>query len=74
VLPLDAPTTGPAASAEWGLSKREYEVLSLVVSGTRNRAIAEALSISENTVKFHVANLLKKMGATTRGELAALVR
>ncbi|MCU1585625.1 MAG: LuxR family transcriptional regulator [Microbacteriaceae bacterium] len=74
LLPLDAPTAAPAASAEWGLSKREYEVLGLVVAGARNRAVAQSLSISENTVKFHVANLLRKVGATTRGELAALVR
>jgi DNA-binding CsgD family transcriptional regulator len=73
-LPLDAPTAAPTTSAAWGLSKREHEVLGLVVAGARNRAVAQSLSISENTVKFHVANLLRKMGATTRGELAALVR
>ena len=70
-LPLDAPaiTTGPS---EWGLSAREREVLELVASGARNRAIAGTLSISENTVKFHVANLLRKAGASTRAELAVL--
>jgi DNA-binding NarL/FixJ family response regulator len=47
-------------------------VLELVALGARNRAIAEKLSISENTVKFHVANLLRKVGASTRAELAAL--
>lgn len=70
-LPLDAPaiTIGPS---EWGLSAREREVLELVASGARNRAIAGTLSISENTVKFHVANLLRKAGASTRAELAVL--
>lgn len=73
-LPLDAPSTMLSPLGEWGLSRREHDVLALVVSGARNRAIAAALSISENTVKFHVGNLLKKMGASTRGELAARSR
>ena len=73
-LPLDAPVAALAPAAEWGLSPREQGVLELVASGLRNRAIAEALSISENTVKFHVANLLRKVGASTRAELASLAR
>jgi DNA-binding CsgD family transcriptional regulator len=75
-LPLDPPQaiSSAAAATEWGLSAREQEVLQLVATGARNRAIAEELSISENTVKFHVARLLRKVGATTRAELAALTR
>ena len=73
-LPLDAPTASVTAAAAWGLSPRERGVLELVASGARNKAIAEALTISENTVKFHVANLLRKVGASTRAELAALAR
>jgi DNA-binding NarL/FixJ family response regulator len=73
-LPLDAPAAGLDAAGEAGLSGREREVLVLVAGGSRNRAIATALGISENTVKFHVANLLRKMGASTRAELAGLVR
>ncbi|TFD28621.1 response regulator transcription factor family protein [Cryobacterium lyxosi] len=73
-LPLDAPTASVSAAATWGLSPRERGVLELVASGARNKAIAEALTISENTVKFHVANLLRKVGASTRAELAALAR
>ncbi|MFS4507282.1 LuxR C-terminal-related transcriptional regulator [Clavibacter sp. Sh2141] len=73
-LPLDAPAAGLDAAGEAGLSAREREVLALVAGGSRNRAIAESLGISENTVKFHVANLLRKMGASTRAELAGLVR
>lgn len=72
-LPLDAPTAS-VSGAGWGLSPRERGVLELVASGARNKAIAEALTISENTVKFHVANLLRKVGASTRAELAALAR
>ncbi|OUE27099.1 LuxR C-terminal-related transcriptional regulator [Clavibacter michiganensis] len=73
-LPLDAPAAGLDAAGEAGLSAREREVLALVAGGSRNRAIATTLGISENTVKFHVANLLRKMGASTRAELAGLVR
>ncbi|XUL99513.1 response regulator transcription factor [Streptomyces venezuelae ATCC 10712] len=40
--------------------------------GHRNRRIAEQLHISESTVKFHVANILNKLGVDSRGEAAAL--
>ncbi|MFP7760328.1 LuxR C-terminal-related transcriptional regulator [Marisediminicola sp. LYQ85] len=73
-MPLDAPAAPPASATEWALSSREAQVLELVAAGERNRAIARDLSISENTVKFHVANLLRKAGAANRVELAALVR
>jgi DNA-binding CsgD family transcriptional regulator len=71
-LPLDPPADpGPLTDAV-SLSPRERDVLRLVASGARNRAIAADLGISENTVKFHVSNLLRKVGASTRSELAAL--
>jgi DNA-binding CsgD family transcriptional regulator len=73
-LPLDVPAASLAPAPGWSLSVRERQVFELVASGARNRAIAEKLSISENTVKFHVANLLRKVGASTRAELAALAR
>ena len=73
-LPLDAPLAPLAPASEWGLSPREQGVLALVASGARNKAIAAELVISENTVKFHVANLLRKVGASTRAELASLAR
>ena len=73
-LPLDAPLAPLTPASEWGLSPREQGVLALVASGARNKAIAAELLISENTVKFHVANLLRKVGASTRAELASLAR
>lgn len=73
VLPLDAPAAPVGPGVEWGLSARELDVFELVAAGQRNRAIAQALSISENTAKFHVSNILRKAGARTRAELAALV-
>ena len=53
------------------LTPRERDVLRLVATGVGNREIAEGLGISVNTVKYHVANLLRKHGARTRAELAA---
>ena len=54
------------------LSKREREVLSLVAEGLNNRAIANRLFISENTVKNHIRNIHDKLGVHTRME--AVVR
>ncbi|RWZ52790.1 helix-turn-helix transcriptional regulator [Labedella phragmitis] len=70
-LPLDPPAL-PESLDSVALSAREREVLRLVASGARNRAIAGELAISENTVKFHVSNLLRKAGASSRSELVAL--
>jgi non-specific serine/threonine protein kinase len=50
------------------LSRREREVLALVAEGQSNRQIAAALIISENTAKYHVAQLLNKLGAGSRAE------
>ena len=70
-LPLDPrPTEGDAVD-DGDLTPRERDVLRLVATGVGNREIAEGLGISVNTVKYHVANLLRKHGARTRAELAA---
>jgi ATP/maltotriose-dependent transcriptional regulator MalT len=53
------------------LTRREREVLGLVASGRSNRSIAEALGISDHTVKFHVHALLEKLGADTRADAVA---
>ena len=71
-LPLDPPPRPEFLDETADLSPREREVLSLVVAGHRNRAIAEQLGISQNTVKFHVSNLLRKAGVSARVELVAL--
>jgi len=55
------------------LSPREQEVLELVAVGRSNKAIAEALFVSPNTVKTHVAALLTKLDAHTRVQLATMV-
>jgi len=61
-------------SALMHLTPREREVLDLLVAGATNRSIAEALVISQKTVSVHVSNLLAKLGATNRGQAAAIAR
>jgi GAF domain-containing protein len=65
------PTAAGAAKAPApDLSKLEKEILILVVEGHSNRVIAERVHLSQNTVKFHVAQLLQKLDAENRTELA----
>jgi len=59
------------AGAPDRLTERELDVLSLVTAGLRNKEIAERLRISGNTVKTHLGNILGKLHATSRTELAA---
>lgn len=54
------------------LTDREREVLSLIVDGKSNAEIAEILSVSLSTARFHVSTILSKLGATNRAEAAAL--
>lgn len=54
-----------------GLSDREREVLKLVVEGKSNREIAQELFIAESTVKRHLHNMLDKLHAKNRAEVAA---
>ncbi len=62
------------AGGPWHLSRRELEVLDLVAAGLGNREIAGRLFLSEETVRSHVKNALRKMGKKRRLEavLAAL--
>ena len=60
-------TVSPLKSrAEYGISKREYEVLLLIAKGKSNLEIARELFISESTVKSHVSNLLDKLKVKRR--------
>ena len=54
------------------LSPREKEVLALVAAGHTNKAIADALYLSPNTIKTHVSSLLTKLQAGTRVQLAVI--
>ncbi len=50
------------------LTPRELEVLTLLARGQTNLAIARALVVREGTVKYHVKNILRKLGATSRAD------
>jgi DNA-binding NarL/FixJ family response regulator len=64
-------TPGSQPKPTQRLTDRELEVLKLVTAGQRNREIAVELGISENTVKFHLKNIVEKLHAQNRAELAA---
>lgn len=48
------------------LTRRELEVLQLIRDGLKNKQVADRLSISENTVNFHIKNIVAKLGANDR--------
>lgn len=51
------------------LSKREREVVELLLQGQSNKMIASSLTISERTVEFHLQNIYAKFGVSSRVEL-----
>jgi NarL family two-component system response regulator YdfI len=67
---LPAAANMPAAVDELPepLTRREREVLQMLAAGLVNKEIAARLTISDHTVKFHVASILGKLGASTRTE------
>lgn len=54
------------------LTDRELEVLQLLVQGNTNRDISAALCVAEGTVKFHVRNILDKLGASDRTQAVTI--
>jgi len=54
------------------LTPREREVMALAVTGRLNKQIAAAIGVSENTVKIHRGNLIRKMGAASLVELSQI--
>jgi len=52
------------------LTKRETEILQLLANGLSNQAMAQALNISQDTVKAHVSSILRKLNASGRTEAA----
>jgi DNA-binding NarL/FixJ family response regulator len=64
-------TPPPAPKPDTHLTAREREVLRLLAGGARNRDVAEALFISERTVKNHVSSAMQKLDANTRAEAVA---
>lgn len=64
--PGSSPPSGEEISLVEPLTARELDVLELVTEGLSNKAIAERLRISDQTVKFHVASITGKLGASNR--------
>ena len=63
---------GAARQNAANLTARELEVLELLAEGLRNAEIAARLVVSRRTVEHHVSALMRKLGARTRGEAAAI--
>jgi len=71
VKEVPVPVAGPfqideTRVAEFGITPRELEILSLIATGMSNREIADRLFVSENTVKTHSSRLFEKLGAKRR--------
>ncbi|WP_291397017.1 LuxR C-terminal-related transcriptional regulator [Devosia sp.] len=63
-----------ALGAQSGLSRRETKVLMMISEGSSNKFIANALGLSEATVKFHLSNAYRKLGCTRRREAISAAR
>jgi len=64
----------PLSPAELGLTHRQGEVLAMMLKGLPNKRVAQALSLSEQTVKEHVTGILERLGARNRVELIMRLR
>ncbi|PYE82565.1 helix-turn-helix transcriptional regulator [Pseudoroseicyclus aestuarii] len=67
----DSRAGAAGAAARGTLTRREARILTLLAEGASNKLIGRQLGIAEGTVKFHVTNLLRKMGCANRGEAIA---
>jgi two-component system nitrate/nitrite response regulator NarL len=62
--------SGEKPSRNYGLTKREMDILTTIVAGLSNKEIARKFSLSEDTVKHHLTNIFDKVGVASRLELA----
>lgn len=60
----------PTARKDYGLTRRELDIITKIVSGRSNKEVGEEFSISERTVKHHLTNIFCKVGVTSRLQLA----
>ena len=66
--PLDLLNPAQNACEETGLTKRELSILEELPAGGSNQQIAKRLFLAEQTVKFHLTNIYRKLGVSTRTE------
>lgn len=74
IYPDSVPVSKLGCALSTDFTERELEVLREVVGGKTDAAIAEALTLSVSTVKFHIQKIREKTGFTTRTELAVRTR
>ena len=60
------------AARDYDLTAREKEILKLMVDGLPNTDIADKLGVSPSTAKFHVSNVLSKLGVASRTEAVSM--
>ena len=70
--PAAANPTDDESELVESLTARELDVLELLAQGLANKAIADRLGISDQTVKFHVASITSKLGAANRTDAVRL--
>jgi DNA-binding NarL/FixJ family response regulator len=66
--PLDLVNAAQSAFEDAGLTKRELSILEELPAGGSNQQIAKRLFLAEQTVKFHLTNIYRKLGVSTRTE------
>jgi two-component system, NarL family, response regulator DegU len=60
----------PGLKAVRGLTQRETQIIGLIADGLSNKQIGQGLGITERTVKYHISNILRKLGLFSRTEAA----
>jgi DNA-binding CsgD family transcriptional regulator len=68
------PINSKKARKDFGLSDREIEVVELLAQGLCNKEISAKLYVSEHTVKGHLKNITRKVGAESRGNIIAILK
>ena len=61
---------GTKSTKDYGLTRREVEIMTKIASGSSNKEVGEVFAISERTVKHHLTNIFSKVGVSSRLQLA----
>ena len=69
---IGLPDPGESAARAAGLTERETAILAALARGLSNEAIGKELWVAEQTVKFHLTNIYRKLGVSNRTEAARL--